>query len=141
MPLRPAPIGFGADDPTPPPVRPALISLRPGLLSAVTLAGSAALIGFAPDYRPFSAFFRYALEVFAVLAVIVGASACWLASRSGRDWDADLIPALAGAVATFTLLGMLHGTPWGPNGLDGDQSFRTEFVTRFASSWQNADYT
>lgn len=116
-------------------------SIRPSLLSAALLVVSGAIVRVAPTYDPFSNLFRYALETFVIVVVVVGMGAVWIARRRGEAWDADLMPGLVGAVGVFVLLGMLHGTPWGPNGLSGDQSFRTEFITRFASSWQTADYT
>jgi galactan 5-O-arabinofuranosyltransferase len=111
------------------------------LLSAAGLVIAVALVRLGPRYDPLGGFTRYALEVFVVVAVGLGALATWWGARSGHTWDADLIPALAGAIGAFTLLAVLHGTPWGPGGLDGDAGFRTEFVTRLADSWTAADYT
>src|SRR5687767_3300696 len=97
-----------------------VLFLRPALLSAAALVIVVALVRLAPPYDPMGGFTRYALEVFVVVAVALGASATWWGVRSGRTWDADLIPALAGAIGAFTLLAVLRGTPWGPAGLDGD---------------------
>ena len=119
----------------------ALVAVRPVVMSLAALVLVAAVVGAAPLYNPFGGFFRYVLEVVVVIAVALGALATWWAVRAGWRWDADLIPAIAGGVGAFVLLGLLHGTPWGPGGLDGDAGFRTEYVTRFASTLGTADYT
>jgi hypothetical protein len=83
----------------------------------------------------------YALEVGVIGAVVVGALASWWAIRRGWSWDADLWPAIYGGIAAVSLLTALSGTPYAPNGLQGDQAFRTEAVTRFADTWNTADFT
>lgn len=118
-----------------------VVGVRPALLSALGLMIAVALVRVGPRYDPLGGSTRYALEVFVVVAVGLGALATWWGARSGHTWDADLIPALAGAIGAFTLVAVLHGTPWGPGGLDGDAGFRTELVTRLADSWTAADYT
>lgn len=116
------------------------VALRPVAFAAVALVlVVSAVLGM--DLDPFGALFRYALEVQVILAVALGALASWWAASRGQTWDADLIPALVGAVGAFTLFGLLHGTPWGPGGIDGDAAFRTEAVTRFATTLGTADFT
>ena len=123
------------------PLLAALSSLRAALFTAgvflvVVLAGRAM-----PYPDPRGPFFRYTMEVAVIVAVGLGALATWWAARRGWSWDADLWPALYGGVAAFSLLGALRGTPFAPNGLGGDQAFRTEAITRFADTWQNVDFT
>jgi galactan 5-O-arabinofuranosyltransferase len=56
-----------------------------------------------------------------------------------------VVAVLAGAavgLVMFPLMAGLHGTAQPPNGvLGGDQRFRIEYVTRFASTWHLDDYT
>lgn len=90
---------------------------------------------------PFGTLFQYGLQAATICAVALAAALTWLARRHGRSWDADVLPGLIGGAAALSLLGMLHGTPWGPGGLSSDQSFRTESITRFADTWSLGDFT
>lgn len=83
---------------------------------------------------------QYGLHAAALLVAAVSVAAVWHARRRQQLWDADLLPALFGGLAALTLLASLHGTPFGEFGLQGDASFRTEAITRFADSW-GGDYT
>lgn len=95
----------------------------------------------APEYNPTGPRFEYALRATVVGLVALGAAAWWWSARRGWTWGPDLAPALLGGIGAGTLVGYLSGTPYAPGGLSGDQSFRTAAITRFADSWQNADFT
>jgi hypothetical protein len=114
-------------------------TVRPWLFLAVTAAG-VALAG-VPAYNPISPRFEYGLRAAVVGLVVAGAVAWWWSARRGWTWGADLVPALLGGIGGLTLVGSLNGTPYAPGGLAGDQTFRTEAITRFADSWHNADFT
>ncbi|HET7327791.1 MAG TPA: arabinofuranosyltransferase [Nocardioidaceae bacterium] len=73
----------------------------------------------------------------AVLAVGLGAGWC-LARR--RRLLADLTVVAVALYVSGTVAVVLSDTPWGLYGLFGDQSFRTEAVTRFTQTIVNADY-
>jgi galactan 5-O-arabinofuranosyltransferase len=93
------------------------------------------------DVDPFAGTTHYRLRTGEILVVVLGAVVVWYALRRGREWDADLIPALWGAVSTYTLVTALNGTAYSFAGLfNSDQSFRTEQVTRFADTGWSADY-
>ena len=117
------------------------VDLRPILLAVLALVALIAVLRVIPDLSPFGGLYRYVLEVSTYVAVGLACLATWSAIRRGQEWDADVIAVLVGSVGAFTLLVMLHSTPWGPNGLQGDPSFRTETVTRFAETWVSADFT
>jgi galactan 5-O-arabinofuranosyltransferase len=84
---------------------------------------------------------EYRTRALAVLFVGVGAVGFWVGVRRHRSWGFELVPAAAGAIAAMAVTGALSGTPYGPGGLGGDQTFRTAAVTRFADSWHIADFT
>jgi hypothetical protein len=94
-----------------------------------------------PEYDPTDPRFEYAIRAGVVALVGLGAAAWWWSARRGETWGPDLAPALLGGIGGLTLVGYLSGTPYAPGGLSGDQSFRTAAITRFADSWQNADFT
>ncbi|MEA2427474.1 MAG: galactan 5-O-arabinofuranosyltransferase [Thermoleophilaceae bacterium] len=77
----------------------------------------------------------------AMLAIAVGAHLAQRRPGHGRL----LVAALAGvgaAVAMVPLMAGLHGTDQPPFSIaHGDMLFRTEYVTRFASTWHLDDYT
>jgi galactan 5-O-arabinofuranosyltransferase len=114
------------------PARPVLFTIPVGLV--VALLGT-------PDYDAASLQLEYSLRTAVVGFVIVGAACWWWTARPGRAWGADLVPALLGGIGALTLVGSLNGTPYAPGGLNGDQTFRTAAITRFAESWHNADFT
>jgi galactan 5-O-arabinofuranosyltransferase len=122
-------------------LRRAALACRPVAIAVAVFGVVVAVVAIAPEGSPFAPTFRYGLEVMSIGVVAVGAALTWWAWRRGRTWDADVMPGLFGGVAALSLLGMLRGTPWGPNGLLGDPSFRTETVTRFAHTWSFADFT
>lgn len=60
----------------------------------------------------------------------------------GSRWVVAVLAGLAAGVVMAPLMAGLHGTPQPPfTVLRGDMTFRTEYVTRFASTWQLDDYT
>src|SRR4051812_30567924 len=64
--------------------------------------------------------------------VAPGAARWWIAVLAGLAVGFVMAPLWAG----------LHGTPQPPFGvLRGDMTFRTEYITRFASTWHLDDYT
>jgi galactan 5-O-arabinofuranosyltransferase len=80
----------------------------------------------------------------AMVAIACGAQFVQLRSKSAER--ARIVVALLAGVAitlvALPLLAGLHGTDLPPNGvLGGDMAFRTESVTRFASTWHLDDYT
>lgn len=116
----------------------AVASVRPVLLLMV--AGGVAM--WAGDGEPAtSLLLEYRTRALAVVFVAVAVAGWWVGVRLRRSWGFELVPAAAGAVAATALVGALAGTPFGPGGLGGDQTFRTAAVTRFADSWHNADFT
>ena len=120
--------------------RRALVSARPvflatGVFALVVLAIESSLC------RSTGPFSRYTAEVVVMAAVGLGALATWWAMRRGSAWDADLWPAILGGIAAWSLLSALHGTPYAPNGLQGDQAFGTETLTRYADTWRLVDFT
>ncbi len=84
---------------------------------------------------------EYGLHTAAMVVAALAVGAVWWARRTGRTWDSDLLPALFAGLAGLTMLTALHGTPFDAYGVQGDQSFRTAMVTRFADTWQIVDYT
>ncbi|AVT32275.1 hypothetical protein C6361_25620 [Plantactinospora sp. BC1] len=124
-------------------VRRGLSALRPllfaGAVGLVVLAIHALAVR--AGVSPRSGRTEYGLHTAALVVAALAVLAVWWARRRGRTWDADLLPALFGGLAALTLLTALHGTPFDANGLQGDQTFRTAIVTRFADSWRLADYT
>ncbi|HEY8471740.1 MAG TPA: arabinofuranosyltransferase [Natronosporangium sp.] len=126
----------------PPPPRRRLLRLgaaRPLLFTA----GAAALVVLAgvPSYNPAGPRTEYLLRTAVVGLVAIGAVGWWWAARRGRDWGADLAPAILGAITGLSLVSSLNGTSYAMGGLEGDQTFRTAAITRFADTWQNADFT
>jgi galactan 5-O-arabinofuranosyltransferase len=115
-------------------------SVRAWLLFGAVAVLVLALAG-SGDYDPRALPFAYALRAAVVTVVLGGAAVWWWTLRQGWSWGTDLVPALLGGIAGLVLLGSLHGTPYAPGGLDGDQAFRTAAITRFADSWHNADFT
>lgn len=113
---------------------------RPILLWAICVGIVVGAIRLAGPFDPLSPLFRYVLEACTLLSVGIGAAVAWWAAPRGRTLDADVIAALTGALATLVVLGMLHDTPWGLNGIGGDAAFRTESITRFADSPASADF-
>lgn len=137
---------FEADGPTSGAAQPNVVlraaaSLRPVFLSAVAFVIVAVAVRVLPHGPPLGFFDRYTLEVAVLVSVGLGALASVWAMYRGWLWDADLWPTVYGGIAAFTLLMALHGTPFAPNGLQGDQVFRTEAITRFADTWTSADFT
>lgn len=82
--------------------------------------------------------------VWAALMIAVGLLGYLVQARS-PDRSRWVIAALAGAavgLALAPLMAGLHGTPQPPfTVLRGDMTFRTEYITRFASTWRLRDYT
>ncbi|GAA3727000.1 galactan 5-O-arabinofuranosyltransferase [Plantactinospora mayteni] len=137
-------------DPEPSGAAPATGLVQRGLLALRPLlfAGAAGLVVLAihalavrAGVSPRSGRTEYGLHTAALVVAALAVLAVWWARRRGQSWDADLLPALFGGLAALTLLTALHGTPFDANGLQGDQTFRTAIVTRFADSWRLADYT
>ena len=116
----------------------ALESVRPVLL--LVAAGGVA-VGAASGEPATSLLLEYRTRALAIVFVAIAATGWWVGVRLRRSWGFELVPAAAGAVAATALIGALAGTPYGPGGLGGDQTFRTAAVTRFADSWHNADFT
>jgi galactan 5-O-arabinofuranosyltransferase len=116
--------------------------LRPWLFALVVGAAVVATLGAAgaAGYDPYSYRVRYGLYFAAMVAAAASVTAMVLARRRGSVWDADLLPALAGGFGSFSLAVCLHGTPFSVLGITSDQSYRSEAVTRFADTWQLADY-
>lgn len=120
-----------------PSARGVAVALRPVLL--VATAGFLAVWG--ADRAPATRLLvEYRTRTLAVVLVGVGTAGFWLGVRRRRPWGFELVPSAAGAVAAMALIGSLAGTPYGPGGLGGDQTFRTAAVTRFADNWHNADF-
>lgn len=70
----------------------------------------------------------------------------YLAQRRLEPLQTRFVVAILAGVAIglvmFPLMTGLHGTPQPENGvLGGDQKFRIEYITRFASTWALDDYT
>lgn len=121
-------------------VRGALRAARPlGFAVAVGLALLMVELA-APQFSPLSPLVRYGLRVSVLLAIGVGLLAYWWCRHKGQVWDADLIAALWSGVGGLTMIVALRGTPYGPLGIQGDQSFRTEYITRLADTWLIQDY-
>lgn len=117
-------------------IRPLLFAVAAGILvMAIVVLGTAA------HMNPFSPRTQYGLRVAPIVVAVIAVAAGWWARRRGHIWDADLLPALFGGLTALTLATALHGTPFGIDGLNGDQTYRTENVTRFADSWWGGDYT
>ncbi len=75
------------------------------------------------------------------LALVVAPALAWLLTRRGRLAH-HTAAALTGCVLPLLTLIALHGTDWYFAGPTGDQSFRLEYVTRFASHLTSlTDYT
>ena len=121
-----------------PPGRHIATAARPALLLAVAGGLAALAAGGEPAT---SLLLEYRTRALAVFFVGVGAAGFWVGVRRRRPWGFELVPAAAGAIAAMAVTGALAGTPYGPGGLGGDQTFRTAAVTRFADSWHNADFT
>ncbi|MDG4766880.1 arabinofuranosyltransferase [Solwaraspora sp. WMMD406] len=117
-------------------VRPLLFAVASGCVVLGLYA--AAILGSAHARSPRT---EYGLHVAALVVAVVAVAAVWWARRRGQTWDADLLPALFGGLAAFTMLMALHATPFDLRGIGGDQSFRTAAVTRFADGWTGDDYT
>jgi hypothetical protein len=111
-------------------LRPALLVMAAGVLASVAAYGQSAT----------SLLAEYRMRTFAVVFVGVGAAGFWRGLRRRHSWGFELVPSAAGAIAAKALIGSLAGTPFGPGGLGGDQTFRTAAVTRFADTWHNADF-
>lgn len=116
--------------------------LRPLLFLAATGLVVMGIVAMAvrSDVDPRSPRAEYGLHVAAIAVAVTAAVAVWFARRHHQAWDSDLLPALFGGLAALTMLIALHGTPFDAYGIRGDQSYRTEAVTRFADSW-GGDYT
>jgi len=78
-------------------------------------------------------------------SMVAFALAGYVVQRRLGDGARYVIAGLAGvaaALATLPLTAGLHGTAQPPFTIQrGDQLFRTEYVTRFASTWHLSDYT
>ncbi|GIM88335.1 arabinofuranosyltransferase AftA [Paractinoplanes toevensis] len=95
----------------------------------------------AADANPYSGRTQYGLRSLPIVVAALAVGVVWWARRTGRTWDADLLPALFGGMGSLTLLIALHGTPFDTLGLTGDATFRQEAITRFADTWHLDDYT
>ncbi|MFG2044407.1 arabinofuranosyltransferase [Dactylosporangium sp. NPDC048998] len=91
--------------------------------------------------NPHSPRVEYGLHFASLTLAALAAAVVWWSRRRASTWDADLLPALIGGLGALTLLTVLHGTPFGVQGISGDQAFRAAQITRFADSWHGADYT
>jgi hypothetical protein len=109
-------------------------------IAGVVALGLIAFAAAAPAFSPLNPIVRYGLRVSTIGAAVVGFAAYLWCRRTGRTWDADVIATMWAALSTLTLIVSLHGTPFGALGIQGDQSFRTETVTRFADTWHLSDY-
>ncbi|MFI5491504.1 arabinofuranosyltransferase [Actinoplanes sp. NPDC051859] len=98
------------------------------------------LAAVAMDVDPYSNRTQYGLHSLPVVVAALAAGAVWWARRTKSTWDADLLPALFGAMGSLTLLVSLHGTPFDTLGVTGDNLFRQQAVTRFADTWHLDDY-
>lgn len=107
---------------------------------SVVVAGLVLFAVFAPAYSPWNPIVRYGLRVSTLVVVAIGFAAYLRCRRTGGTWDADLMTSMAVGTAGLVMITSLHGTPFGALGIQGDQSFRTEYVTRFADSWHLSDY-
>lgn len=116
---------------TPAGIRPLFLVLGAGLVAVSTADGHPAA----------SLLLDYRTRALAVVFVVIAAAGFRIGCRRRLAWGFELVPAAAGAIAAMTLIGALAGTPFGPGGLSGDQTFRTAAVTRFADSWHNHDFT
>ncbi|MEU4245398.1 arabinofuranosyltransferase [Actinoplanes sp. NPDC026619] len=132
--------------PAPAPAPSAQRRLLTGTRPLIFAAGAALVVllihlaAVAAGVNPYSGRTQYGLHSLPIVVAVLAVGAVWWARRSGRTWDADLLPALFGGLGSLTLLIALHGTPFDILGLTGDQTFRQEAVTRFADTWHLDDY-
>lgn len=103
---------------------------------ATLLAGAGCAAAFAAvhslRFDPLAAsFVRVAVTVAVVLSAAVAAAG--VARPAGRGWPWLAVGVLAAGVLAL-LTGVLHGSPWGLYGLYGDQQFRTQQITHYAST-------
>jgi galactan 5-O-arabinofuranosyltransferase len=113
--------------------------LRAPAIAAV-LGALSWIVAFRVEFDPLSPLAQPALKATAVFAIGVVLLARLL---SGPRFDAllaDASAALVGVFCSFAVAIALHGTPWSLYGLNGDQQFRTEQITHFASTWQPDDF-
>ncbi|HEX6457751.1 MAG TPA: arabinofuranosyltransferase [Thermoleophilaceae bacterium] len=119
---------------------------------ALLLAGaalSAALVHVflgAVNFQPVSQVARGLGPVWAALMIVVAVVAQLVQHRWGaRTWSRAVVGGLAGIAAglvTMPITAGLRGTSQPLNTIfGGDMTFRTEYVTRFASTWHLTDYT
>ncbi|MFI5890865.1 arabinofuranosyltransferase [Actinoplanes sp. NPDC051513] len=117
-------------------------AIRPWLFAAAV--GLVVLLVYwaadAANFNPYSGRTQYGLRTAPIIVAALAGGAVWWARRRGQTWDSDLLPALFGGLASLTVLVALHGTPFDIYGLNGDQTFRQELVTRFADTWHLDDY-
>jgi galactan 5-O-arabinofuranosyltransferase len=121
---------------------------RAGVWRAVRPFAFAAITGLAllviglnlPEFHPGNPLARYGLRVSAILGVVIGLAALIWCARKAQTWAGDLIASLWAGLGGLTMLIALNGTPFGPLGVFGDQSFRTEYITRLTDAWQIKDY-
>ncbi|WP_158630943.1 arabinofuranosyltransferase [Micromonospora inaquosa] len=116
-------------------------ALRPyyfALLGAIFVAFIDSVL---PDEPYSSPLLSYGVRCAVLTIVISAVAATWWCIDHGRDWDTDLVPVLVAVVTAGTLLTFLHGTPFSLEGINGDQSFRTATLTRFADTAGLADFT
>lgn len=102
---------------------------------AVVLAAAIAVLGSRSNLVTDPAA-EYTVRSLAVIAVL-GAVACWW---RGGERGAVAVPAAASAIAAMALASALQGSIYAPGGIGADQSFRTAAVTRFSTTWRNADF-
>lgn len=108
------------------------------VVSALILACACSLLG-RLDADPFSPLASAAGQVLVLIVVLVGTLAAVLSRRHPLLWPHVLVA--AGALATSLSIALpLAGTPLGLMGFDGDQSFRTASMTRYADTALPVDF-
>ncbi|MEA3351549.1 MAG: arabinofuranosyltransferase [Chloroflexota bacterium] len=108
-------------------------------LSVMALFGIRAFMNQAPDDLAVSPVADVWLQV-ALVVFLVGLITTHVAFRNSDALKASLTVGLFSVFMASLPIIMLHGTPYALNGVQGDQSFRTASITKFATTWKYIDF-
>ncbi|MCW2990960.1 MAG: hypothetical protein JWM73_1554, partial [Solirubrobacterales bacterium] len=119
--------------------------LLAGLLAAAAATLLVALVVWGTDFwlfDPTAAGIGWLWSALMVGLALAGYQAQRRLTPERSAWAVAILAGLATGLVMAPLWAGLHGTPYPPFGvLRGDQMFRTEYITRFATTWRLADYT
>ncbi len=109
-------------------------------LSVLAVLSIRALVNQAPDDLATSPVAEVWLQVALVIFLSMLVTVHTVFKRSKDIKNALTVSLFSIFMASLPII-MLHSTPYALNGVDGDQSFRTASITKFATTWKYVDFS